>query len=222
MYARPYKIEDELGAAGWQWYPALDKTLGQNMDDAAAAVYKALSTTTAHFSPFGEPVPTLIIGLNNGDTLENTQWQHFNLVEMFKVATKEALENPMTTTDEELARIEIALTACLETVTKAKGNEAMTETNNFPKLGIKTEELRDCCEALIAKAQKEEDTSKWCVNWADIGVRSIEYRKEMLNATEEPYCVVTLDESDPSSQLARYVYSGIKHIFPKTYVECEW
>ncbi len=95
-------------------------------------------------------------------------------------------------------------------------------SNDFPKLGINTQELLDQCRNLIDRAKTEEDVTNWGVNWADIGVASIEYRKEMLNADSQPYCAVILEEASPSSELAQYVYNGLKERFPSVSVECEW
>lgn len=80
--------------------------------------------------------------------------------------------------------------------------------SDFPKIGINTAELLEACNALILKARNEEDVSRWGVNWADIGVSSVEYRKEILLAGSKPYCAVIIEEAAPESELAAYVYAG--------------
>ena len=95
--------------------------------------------------------------------------------------------------------------------------------NDFPKIGIKTEELHQAVEALICEAYKIRDTSFGAVNWGDIGVVDIEYRLSMLNPGDGPSCWVLIEEASPDCKLPAWLSERIdKAKFPRTYFECAW
>lgn len=98
--------------------------------------------------------------------------------------------------------------------------------NDFPKIGIKTEELRDAVDALIAKAvrlRNDKAQDFGAVNWGDIGVTDIEYRLSMLRPGDGPSCVVLIEEAAPECGLPRWLYDRLdKEKFPRTYFECDW
>lgn len=93
--------------------------------------------------------------------------------------------------------------------------------NNFPALGIRTEELVAEIERLLEEARKSK--GEWgAVNWGDLGVADVEYRLSMLRPTE-PWCVVTIEEASPDCKLGRWITDQLDETrFPNTYVECEW
>jgi hypothetical protein len=98
--------------------------------------------------------------------------------------------------------------------------------NDFPKLGIKTDELRSAVQALIAQAfemRGDKSQNFGAVNWGDIGVVDIEYRLSMLSPGDGPHCIVLVEEASPDSGLAGWLTERIdREKFPRTYVECEW
>ncbi len=95
--------------------------------------------------------------------------------------------------------------------------------NDFPKLGINTEELRSTVEALIEEAQGLKDHSFGAVNWGDLGVVDIEYRLSMLRPDDGPQCVVQIEEAAPDCGLTQWIWDRLDKVkFPKTYIECEW
>lgn len=102
----------------------------------------------------------------------------------------------------------------------------MSGTNDFPKLGIKTAELRTTVEGLIEKARWAADAKQYdfgAVNWGDLGVADIEYRLSMLAPGDGPTCVVLIEEASPDCGLARWLNERIDQSkFPRTFVECEW
>ena len=98
--------------------------------------------------------------------------------------------------------------------------------NEFPKLGIKTAELKQDVEALIDKARWAADAREYdfgAVNWGDLGVADIEYRLSMLSPADGPSCIVMIEEASPGCGLERWLNERIEQDkYPRTYVECEW
>lgn len=95
-------------------------------------------------------------------------------------------------------------------------------TNDFPKLGINTDELLDWVNWMLKKAAQEKE-HLGAVNWGDLGVTDIEYRLSMLRPDDDPSCVVRLEEASPDSKLSGWLYGFLdKTKFPNTYFECEW
>ena len=98
--------------------------------------------------------------------------------------------------------------------------------NDFPALGINTQELVDAVDALIDSARqmmhrKEEEFG--AVNWGDIGVADVEYRLSMLRPSDGPHCVVLVEEASPACRLESWLSGHLdKDKFPRTHVECEW
>lgn len=95
-------------------------------------------------------------------------------------------------------------------------------SNDFPRMGINTEELRTEVERLIEQASlaKEE---MGAVNWGDLGIADIEYRLSMLWPDRGPRCVVTVEEAAPDCELQRWLNRNLdRDKFLNTWVECEW
>lgn len=96
--------------------------------------------------------------------------------------------------------------------------------NDFPKLDIKTVELIDAVEALIEQARKEvQYHMHWGVNWGDIGVVDVEYRKSMLDKNSQPYCIVCVEEAASGGEFAAWLNKNLNtEKFSRTYIICEW
>lgn len=94
--------------------------------------------------------------------------------------------------------------------------------NDFPKLGINTQELTDHVEALLKRAS-DSKADMGAVNWGDLGVTDIQYRLSMLQPEYGPFCVVTVEEASPGCGLSDWLNRELdSKKFPATYVECEW
>jgi hypothetical protein len=96
--------------------------------------------------------------------------------------------------------------------------------NDFPKIGIKTQDLIDVVEADLKKARrlmKKEDFG--AVNWGDLGVSDVEYRMSLMRPDDGPICVVVIEEASPDCKLAKWLSDRLdRDRFPNTYIECEW
>ena len=93
--------------------------------------------------------------------------------------------------------------------------------NDFPKLGIKTEDLINHVNGLIEKASKNKQ-NMGAVNWGDIGVVDVEYRLSMIGEPD-PWAVVIVEEANPACELQAFLNDNLdKAKFPKTYIVCEW
>ena len=96
-------------------------------------------------------------------------------------------------------------------------------TNDFPKLGINTDELVADVEALISHASRSKE-EMGAVNWGDLGVKDIEYRLSMIRPQDGPRCVVIVEEAAPDCHLQTWLNEQMANCsrFPNTYIECEW
>ncbi len=95
-------------------------------------------------------------------------------------------------------------------------------TNDFPRLGINTEELA-AWTASALEAAFEAKNELGAVNWGDLGIADIEYRLSMLYAGDRPSCHVLIEEASPECGLAIWLYERLdRDKFPNTYFECEW
>jgi hypothetical protein len=78
-------------------------------------------------------------------------------------------------------------------------------------------------EAATEKSEAAPRRDLGAVNWADIGVRDVEYRLSMIGPVAEPYCFVLVEEAEPHGRFAQWLNERIDSVrFPNTYVECEW
>lgn len=94
--------------------------------------------------------------------------------------------------------------------------------NDFPRLGINAEALRDAVERMLEVAA-DSKAEMGAVNWGDIGVADIEYRLSMLYPNNGPRCIVTVEEAAPGCALQRWLNECLSdEHFPNTYIECEW
>ena len=97
--------------------------------------------------------------------------------------------------------------------------------NNFPKIGIVTADLVAEVERLLLEAASEAEGKTFhfgAVNWGDLGVVDVEYRKSMLHP-DKPHCVVRVEEASPECDLAQWIGERLdKERFPNVYIECEW
>src|SRR3990167_713255 len=97
--------------------------------------------------------------------------------------------------------------------------------NDFPKLGINTQELINAIEADIAEARRLADSGEnfGAVNWGDIGVADIEYRLSMMRPEDGAGAYVIVEEAAPDCKLGQWLNDRIdRERFPVTYIECEW
>jgi hypothetical protein len=103
-----------------------------------------------------------------------------------------------------------------------KGVFSMSEpTLEFPRLGIKTQDLLEEVGGLLQEAGEEMELG--AINWGDLGVADIEYRISVLTPEEGPWCVVVLEEADPDCKLPAWLSSRLDHgKFPNVRFECEW
>lgn len=93
---------------------------------------------------------------------------------------------------------------------------------DFPRLGIVTADLVAEVQRLLAEADAA-NVDLGAVNWADLGVRDVEYRLSMLAADAEPMCVVLVEEASPDSELGPWLNARLdKARFPRVFIECEW
>lgn len=94
--------------------------------------------------------------------------------------------------------------------------------NNFPSLGINTEELRKEVYRLLDLARENKD-DMGAVNWGDLGIADIQYRLSMLWPDIGPGCTVIIEEASPDSGLASWLHSRLNDAkFPNVFFECEW
>ena len=103
--------------------------------------------------------------------------------------------------------------------------DARQKSNDFPELGINTQELIDHIDGWLqrAAAMQEEGENFGPVNWGDLGIADIEYRKSVLYLDNPPLCVVIIEEASPECRLRDWLYRAIdKEKFPNVWVECEW
>ena len=99
----------------------------------------------------------------------------------------------------------------------------MSESQQFPRLGINTQELIDEIERLLEQARSEDVDGMGAVNWADLGIADIEYRISVLRPGDGPLCVVLVEEAAPGCGLQGWLNGHLDTTkFPCTYIECEW
>ena len=105
----------------------------------------------------------------------------------------------------------------------AAGATRSAKMNEFPSLGIKTSDLVEEVDRLIAEAYAGDKMKMGAVNWGDLGVSDVEYRLSMIHPENGPRCVVIVEEASPDCELGRWLNERLDHVrFPNTSVECEW
>lgn len=89
-------------------------------------------------------------------------------------------------------------------------------------LSVNVTQLRSHLQELLSIAETMRQ-DMGAVNWGDIGLVDIEYRRSLMHPEESAQCVVIVAEASPDSKLVSWLNEHLdKDRYPNISIECEW